>query len=245
MHDDISPCASGDHCRAYDPATKQPALATTRDPLCDACLTTAARDIRALVYDYLDLAQMQAPTLSQALDTQPGARREPPMPLKAAPEALQAEIHHVTTTWEELVRDTLNLAPLPPTAPAGRAVQRAATTLHTHHQALARIPATTVYPTGCEDQPTDITGWEAVHHLQDLHRRARSMLGRTRRTRRLPGTCPTCTSNLHQDEPRHQDDPCPVYCANPNCGQQWDHDEYETWATNLLLTTPRRKATVA
>lgn len=231
-------CQSGPHCRDYRRTFGQPAPAG-RTPLCDACLDTAGRDIARLLYDWYDLAQLQAPTLSQALNMQPSGKAAPPMPLNGQAEALQAEIAHVLTTWEEIIRDVCQLSPAPHVRRAGPNVQRALEVLTPRLDALANHPAVTVHPTGPEDQPTDLEGWEAVHHLQALHHRARAMLGRTHRTRTVPGTCPTCHAALHRDDPRHQDDPCPVYCSN-QCGHQWTYDEYEQWTIGFL-TAPRTR----
>ncbi|MEV2239506.1 hypothetical protein [Micromonospora sp. NPDC049891] len=234
-------CTSDTRCRAYNTITKQPADVTSL-PLCDPCLTAAHRDIRNLIYDYVDLEQLQAPTLSQALNMQPAGKAAPPMPLNGAAEALQAEIVHVATTWEDVVRDHTNLTPRPGgTIRPGAALQTAITTLTTHLRALASVEAADVYPTGCEDTPTTLTGWEAIHHLQHLHQRARGMLGRTHRTTHLPGTCSGCGQDqLHRDEPRHAEDPCDVYCAA--CHTTWPHDDYQQYVTQLVWPTRSRAA---
>ncbi|MFF0822386.1 hypothetical protein ACFYUR_18650 [Micromonospora haikouensis] len=227
-------CVSDTRCRAYNPTTKAPAD-TTSSPLCDACLAAAERDIRSLVYDYVDLEQLQAPSLSQALHMQPTGKAAPPMPLNGAAEALQAEIVHVAVTWEEIVRDHCGLSNWVPDQPRrpGAALQHAITILAPRLRQLAAIEAADVYPTGCEDDPTPITGWQAIHHLQHLHARARGMLGRTHRTTHLPGTCSTCGYNeLHRDDPRHEHDPCDVYCNN--CHTTWPHTDYQQYVTQLV-----------
>lgn len=255
-------CASDTRCRAYNHVDKHAAWVDPRTPLCDDCLSAAERDVRILVFDYVDLAQLQAPSMSQALDAQPHGKAGPPMPLRAEPEALQAEIHHVATLWAGELRTKLRLAnpqrayivgawhttatnpPPPPRRQHGSEVQEAVDTLTPRLRDLAQLAPHTVYPTGSDDDPQDMAGWEAVHHLQHLHQRARGMLGRTHRTKQVPGTCPTCDGDLYRDDPRYPEDPCPVYCATDGCGQQWSHDEYEAWAVDLLLAPkPRGKAT--
>ncbi|MFJ8690300.1 hypothetical protein [Micromonospora wenchangensis] len=235
-------CVSDTRCRAYNPATRQAADVTT-SPLCDACLTAAERDVRNLVYDYVDLEQLQSPALSQALNMQPAGKAAPPMPLNGGAEALQAEIVHVATTWEDVIRDHARLSArdTTPRRP-GRQLDDAIRVLLPRLRQLAGIEAADVYPTGCEDQPATLTGWEAVHHLQHLHQRARGMLGRTHRTRQVPGTCPTCHADLHQDDPRDYEDPTPIYCAK-QCGWQLDRDHYEQWMTGYLLNPKRVEAT--
>lgn len=228
-------CRTGSRCPGYTPSLAEPNPATPAAPLCDACLTTATRDINQLLYDWLDLEQLHTPALSQALDTQPHGDPTPPMPLNAAADTLQAEIRHVTTTWETIVYARRG-QPEPTPARPGREVQRATAYLAHNTSLLARTPAHAVYPTGCEDTPTDITGWQAIHHLQHLRRRARSLLGWTRRTLHLPGTCSTCNHDqLHRDEPKHHQDPCDVYCTN--CGTTWPHTDYQTYVTNLIWPT--------
>lgn len=236
-------CVSDTRCRAYDRLTKPPAAAPIHDcPLCDACLTAAEHDIRALVYDYVDLEQLQAPSMSQALHMQPSGKAAPPMPLNGAAEALQAEIVHVTTTWETEIRAAARLADTPTVRRGGPNVQRAVHILTTHLRRLAQLPAAAVYPTGPTDDPADVTGWEAIHHLQHLHARARGMLGRTHRTTHLPGTCSGCGLNeLHRDDPRHEDDPCDVYCNN--CHTTWPHNDYQQYVTQLVW--PQRTGAVA
>lgn len=238
-------CKSGTRCRAYNRTTQQPALAG-RAPLCDDCLDTARRDTSALLYDYIDLEQLQAPALSQALNMQPAGKAAPPMPLNGQAEALQAEIVHTLTTWEEVVRDVCRLSPMPEVRRGGPNVQRALTILTPRIDVLANLPATTVHPTGPEDHPADMHGWEAVHHLQHLHHRARGMAGLTHRRTQVPGACSTirdngrpCNGPLYRDEPRYNGDPCPVYCRTPGCNTQWTHDEYEQWAGGILLTPKR------
>lgn len=227
-------CASAERCRAYNPANRQPAYVGPAY-LCDPCLTAAERDVRTLVYDYVDLAQLQTPVLSQALDAQPRGKAAPPMPLNGAAEALQAEIHHVLTTWETEIRAAAQLADPPTGQRPGAEVQRAVTILAPRLRQLAQIEAV-VYPTGCEDEPADMCGWQAIHHLQQLHQRARAMLGRTHRTTQLPGTCTSCgLDELHRDEPRYEADPCDVYCRN--CDTTWTHNDYQQYVTMLVWPT--------
>jgi hypothetical protein len=249
-------CVSADRCRAYDPITKQPAYVGPAY-LCDACLTAATRDVRTLVYDYLDLEQLQIPSLSQAMDTQPRSKAAPPMPLRGEPEALQAEIHHVTTLWADELRrhhrlhnrqrpyligawhtTTSNPAP-PPRRLPGAEVQEAVDTLTPRLRDLAALPPRTVFPAGVDDDPEDMTGWQAIHHLQHLRQRARSMLGWTRRVTHLPGTCSGCGQDeLRRDEPRYPEDPCDVYCSE--CGTTWTTAEYDQYV--MMLVWPTRTA---
>lgn len=233
----------GSRCREWD--GQQPGWAYD-GPLCETEVRAAERDAGMLLWDVLDLEQMLPKPYGQALDSQPAGKPGPPIPLAAAVEALQAEIVHVTTTWEEIVRDHAGLSQVPPRGPnapwhttvsrrppparvrAGAAVQRALSILSPRLPLLARLQAVAVQPAGVEDVWTEVAGWEAVLTLSGLHSRARSMLGRTRRTRLLPGDCSGCgAADLRQDEPRDEGDDPPVYCGQ--CVRAWTLPEYERY----------------
>lgn len=205
-------CHSDQHCRAHDGHTAHP----TSRGLCDACLNAARPDIQGLVYDYVDLAQLHAPAMSQApSEHTSGGGTEAPIPLAVHVDELQAEIVHALSTWEYEIRvacrlhDPGTFAPLwrstvydhfqlgtrnPVThrARAGSVVQRAVNVLLPRLDRLAALPATVVCPGGIEDEPVEMHGWEAVQHLQALHGRARGFLGRTTRKFWIPGECWTC-----------------------------------------------------
>ena len=96
-------CLSDTHCKAYDRIAGHPY--PTSAPLCPDCLAAAEPDVRGLLYDYLDLAQLHAPAMSQApSEHTSGGEIEASMPLRGHVEALQAEILHVTATWEHALR---------------------------------------------------------------------------------------------------------------------------------------------
>jgi hypothetical protein len=191
-----------------------------------------------MVTHYLDLAQMAPRPLSQALDTQPSGKPGPPIPIALAPEALQAEIHHVLTTWEEIVREACRLTPVPDgRVRPGAAVQRAVAVLAPRMVELSKLGVREVYPTGCEDRETEVAGWEAALNLIRLDQRCRSMLGRTRRTTLLPGECSDCgAADLRRDEPREEGDDPPVYCGH--CARTWTSAEYDRFV--MLLVWPSR-----
>ncbi len=266
MHDTTSLCVNTTRCRGYQHDTRQPAPATC-GPYCRPCLDLPARDIRALPVDYLDLAQLHEASLSQALRDRTSGSHESPLLIAGTVEALQAEIVHACTTWEAEVRAAARLAAPEHTAPVaawhttltrptptgagrpGHQVQRAAYLLAAHIHTLAALPAVTVYPTGCEDQPTDLTGADAINHLTQLHQRARSTLGRTSPQPWIPGDCWTCTAHdrdvewsdggpLYRTSPRHAEDEPTVYCAA--CHQSRPYHDYETYM--LTLTWPGQVA---
>ncbi len=259
MHDDTSGrhCVSDTRCRAYDRLAKL-AAPVTRTPLCAACLDRDRADIQALPVDYLDLAQLHEASLSQALRDRTSGSHESPTLIALQVEELQAEIVHAATLWEAEVRAAAHLAVAEHAAPVaawhttlshptpagggrpGHQVKRASDILTAHLHALANLPPTAVHPTGCEDDPTDMTGVDAIEHLTSLHGRARGILGRTSPQPWIPGDCPNpgCGARdadpvwekggpLWRTTPRDFKDVPTVYCAACNTGRPYtDYDTY-------------------
>jgi hypothetical protein len=236
-------CLAGRRCRGFDHQRKHAALlADPRTPLCPDCLMVAERDVRALVFDYVDLEQHLAPSLGEWSDGQPSHRGEPPAPMRTAVEALQREIWHATTAWARELRARSRLSEPPVRGVRdGWAVQRAVEVLAPRLELLARVEPTVVFPTGVEDGPQEVPGWAAVLQLSWLHQRARSMLGRTRRTTQVPGRCSGCGHDeLFRDEPRYSGDPCPVYCGR--CNTRWTYDQYERYVGLIVEHTRQTRA---
>lgn len=264
-------CRNGDRCLGYDRSTKQPAERGAT-AVCDPCLDwdteRARRAVNTLPWRVLDLAQLQAPSMAQTLTGQPGGRTEPPMPLAAAPEALQAQIVHVLTTWEQVIRDVCGLSDIPaatnqpwhttvtrrPPSAVGRLgaqARRAAGILAPRMDRLARLGPTAVYPTGCEDDPTDLDGVDALHALDRLDRLAFAMLGRTRREFWVPGECwqDKCAKAhqkavkdghdrsqwLYRAEPARAGDEPPVHCRY--CDEPRTYAEYLAYVEMMVWPT--------
>jgi len=236
-------CKNGDRCAGRDDTGPYP----TTNPLCHHCLSRDTPHIRGLLYDYLDLAQLHEPSMSQAPGDGVSGSRERPIPIKTAVDALQREIAHVTATWEYELRVACRLSdPRPPGSLAPKArtgwlIQRALDIIGPRVEFLSRLPATRVCPTGIEDDPTLMEGWEAVGHLVDLHHRAKSMLGRTVRRFWVPGECWSCPAYpkpgedgpLYRAEPRYEGDPMQISCDR--CGAYRAYADYEHYQQNLRL----------
>lgn len=257
---DTGTCLNERTCPGWNGHHAEPA----HQPFCHTCLERAERDIRALVYDYLDLAQLHETSLSQAASEHTtGGGHESPTLLADHIEALQAEIVHALSVWEYELRvahrlsDPRTFAPLwrrtvydqielthgarqvRPARP-GHIVQRAVTVIASRLDRLATLPAARVCPTGVEDEPVDMAGWEAIHQLQALHSRARAALGRTTRRFWIPGDCWHCPARpengvdgpLYRSEPRYPEDPMQVHC-HP-CGATRPYADYETYQQQLI-----------
>jgi hypothetical protein len=258
---DTHVCLAETTCKQYDRTAGH--ANPTDQPLCDPCIEWRQPDIKALLFDYLDLAQLHEASMSQAITEKTGGSKEKQMLLVGHVEALQAEIVHVLTTWEHAIRAYHRLsnpgtfAPLWRTtvydhinlttsatrlrgARAGTLVQRAVGIITTHLRRLANLPPITVCPTGIEDEPTVMYGWEAVLQLADLHSTCRSVLGRTRRTFWIPGECWACDARpalgvdgpLLRSEPIRFEDPMQVSCDH--CHASRPYPDYETYMATLM-----------
>jgi hypothetical protein len=187
-------------------------------PLCADCLDAGARDLRALVLDYADLEQLLVAGGTQ--DLYVSGTRDPPTPYALGIDALQHEIWHVTTSWEEIIREVCALAEPAIKVRPGWAVQHAVAILETRVKIIVGVGPCTVHIDG---EPTEQTGLQAVQGFTWLHRRARSALGLTRHVERLYGDCAVC--GWHDLRREHGSET--VYCQHCKAGQTWD--DYRRW----------------
>lgn len=232
-------CLAGRHCRRYDPRTQTAAVASETRPLCDMCLTSAARDIGLLPYDWRDLEQLIPRSLGQWGDGQPGHGSEAPIPLNVHVEALQAEIWWLATTWAEVIGDVQHLAAPPARHRNGGAVGAAVAVLVPRVEALARVGPVELadYPYPDESttryrtlELTYLTGAQGVLDLGYVHQRARGVLGLTRDTRRLPGHCQA--AGCGRAELQQENGSETVCCGW--CGATQTREQYEAYG-NLFL----------
>jgi hypothetical protein len=257
---DTRTCINGPRCPGWDGRHAQP----TSDPYCRDCLDRAERDIRGLVYDYVDLAQLHEASLSQApSEHTSGGGHESPTLLAEHVEALQAEIVYVTALWEHALRadgrlsnpktfaplwsntvyDRLNLTTgsngLRRARP-GHIVQRAVTLITGRIERLARLDTITVCPAGIDDEPTVMNGADAITHLQQLHQRSRGTLGRTTRRFWIPGECWNCDAHpvRDMDGPLYRSEPRypedPMSVHCQPCGATRSYADYEHYQQTLL-----------
>lgn len=229
-------CHNGPHCPGWNGRHAAP----TDQPYCRNCLDRAERDIRALLYDYLDLAQLHEASLSQAPKEHVTGSTESPLLIAGHVEALQAEIVWTVRTWETILRDLCHLSPAPAAARPGAHVQRGISIITRRIDRLARLDSVDVRRTGCEDPTETVTGIDAIEHLQQLHQRARGTLGRTTRRFWIPGECWQCGAHpvrdidgpLYRSEPHYPEDPMTVHC-HP-CGAGRPYADYEHYQQHLL-----------
>lgn len=196
---------------------------TTGLPLCEPHLEAAERDVRSLVYDYVDLTQALVPGTSAGQKV--SGTRDAPVPLSLPADELLRAIHHTAVTWVEVAREHAGLPPAPDRGVrAGWAVQRAVLTLAPRVRLLAALPATAVWPDGPDGPPAEMTGAEGLLALGRLHQRARHMLGRTRMVEELLGECPACGLDRVLRREYGSDT---VHCAG--CGHIQTWDDYQRY----------------
>jgi hypothetical protein len=233
-------CLASERCVGYDRREERGAQ-TEGGVLCEGCLLAAERAVPALVLDYRDLEQHLPLSLGQWGDGQPASRDDHPVPLNLAVEALQREIWHVLTTWEEVVRERERLSDsVTGQVRAGWAVQAAAQILTPRVRLLAAVGPVLLngYPNLDEDdlhrfegiEYADVPGWRGVVDFRRLHDRARMLLGltapREEKIELLP--CRDCDARSLYRLPG--DDR--VYCGNSddNCTAIYSNEEFRRWA---------------
>jgi hypothetical protein len=188
--------------------------------LCTDCLEIGQRDVRALLYDYIDTAQALAPG-SSAGGPRVSGTGSAPVPLNLTADELMHAIHHHTTTWAQIVRAQLGLADVAEIGVRpGWAVQRAVDVLAPRVRMIAALGPQPVFPDGPEAEPDDVTGFTALYMLRQLHQRAGALLGQVRRTFRVPGYCSACGCPAL----RHEDGADVVTCSM--CLAWLSYDEY-------------------
>jgi len=170
-------------CRMWDRRARTSGRLSGEALLCDWCLEVAERDVRALVWDYVGLAQILAPALGVWGDGMPRGKSSP-LPLREHVRVLQEDIHWLTDAWCEVACDIHRLPARPQDVREGWAVQQSVSILapRLHVLATARPRPFTTYP-GIEGECVDVPGWRGVLDLARLHHRARSALGLTSPTR--------------------------------------------------------------
>jgi hypothetical protein len=225
----MSACHNADRCVAYDRTTKTTPW-VDRTPLCDDCLTITARDIARLPADHQDLyAHLWPDQLGQHLDGQPIGSGEQPMPLAGHVDALQRDIVHTVTTWDEILRDRLGLADRTGyTAWAG--LRAACDILTAHVRRLALLGPVAVNGPTLHHPPVELTGLDAIDALRWLHRRALAVTGITTDTRTMPGYCPN--PRCGRPALRHDNGKNDVYCAH--CGHLQTLDDYDRYGNAFL-----------
>lgn len=217
-------CASGWTCRADHDGH---GAFVTGLPMCEPCLDGGARDLRALVYDYLDLEQLLGVKINtRGQDHRIAGTRELSVPYALGIDALQREIWHALTTWEEIVRDEVGLPEPAHHVRVGWAVQHAVAVLEPRVAHLVALGPVAVYLPG-STEPVDQTGVDAMLTFMALHRRSRVALGLTRRIEMLYGECSACGWAALRRESGSET----VYCDHCHDSRTWD--DYRRWLALL------------
>lgn len=219
-------CAASERCADYDRQAELPALAAADARLCEPCLRLAARDVRALVWDYRDLAQrIAAGGGAASTRSAPGPR----IPIDLGVDALQRDIAHTLTVWEPPVREAAGLSPETTRGVRpGWAVATAVAVIAPRVALMSTLPASWCFQEGPEAPPALWDGLGGLEALRGLHWRARYALGVTRLVQRLPGECSACGLEAL----RRADGSDTVHCAG--CGRRWTYDDYRRYVGLML-----------
>lgn len=181
---------------------------------CAECVTNTARDIRALVYDFVDLTQLIPVERRIPTDAIHRPKPGPTMPVDTNILTLCDDIRVLLIHWERRLR----IARTTEAVRAGYAVQRAADTVAPRVDIIAGITdADGVYGNGVD----------ALLRLRELHRIARRRVGHHARTIALPGECPDriCRARTLT----RKDGTDTVTCAT--CRASWAYADYQQYVT--------------
>lgn len=202
----VQPCAAGKACLEYSQLTLEPRWAT-QGPLCDRCLEASETAVGSLELDYLDLDGLdQAKAASTDFVT---GSRSSQVPINLEADALQRQLVHVSTTWEEILRSELGDSLEPASVRHLTALRASQSYLQPRVVYLARVEPVEVYPTGCEDEIAEMSGWQALLLIRKLHNRTKKLVGLTEWIDHLPGLCDGCGC----DTLRRSSGADYVYCA--------------------------------
>lgn len=229
----MAACQLAEQCRDRD-SEGFPADADSRR-LCRKCETESTRDVRQLPFDFRDLSQLLADGTTS--ETQIAWQPASVPPINLGVDALLRRIEWVVTFWEVPVREAARLAEIRSgrTRP-GFAVLRAAEIISPRVDLLAGL-RTYGYADGPEAEARDASGLDALAELRQLHRFARTALGLTRRTFRLPGDCSDCGAWAL----RRRDGAETVWCDD--CGRRWTLDDYRTYVRLMTSFVTRSRDT--
>ena len=240
-------CAAGERCSGFDHREHVAAEVDLGKLLCEPDLCAGERAVPALVLDYRDLEQHLPPSLGVWGDGQPASKDPHRVPLNLAAESLQAEIHWVVTTWEEVVRDRERLSDsVTKHRRDGWAVQEAAKILRPRVRLLSLIGPITLasYPEVDDEHSArlggmtyaDIPGWQGVLDFIELHRRAQRLLGLTRvEPERCEGVvCRECDMLALYRVPGEDR----VLCGS--CRLSYTAEEYKNWVGISAADAKRR-----
>lgn len=210
-------CLAGDYCT--NRRDNRPAWIEGPSQLCSTCLDVARLDVKALVRDYADLENV-LPHPGGRLDWVSGATPDPSVPISLAADALQRDVWHLLSTWEEIVREHCGLSSVHQLrVRQGWAVQRAVRVLSPRLPQLAAIGPVACFPDGFDSGPDEMTGAEAILAMRALHRRIGWAIGLRHLQHAMPGPCWVCRidGGLRRDDGSEI-----VYCGLCGANTTWD-----------------------
>lgn len=247
-------CRFGQWCATRD-THGNPGQAEARG-LCWPDETHGRYAISQLADDYAGLASILGKGIAPAGGGGASGPPGPRLPIREHVDALMRQIRWALETWEVAVRERARLSDVPEHGVRDWVVvERAAGILTEHYSVLLALGATDIldYETAAA---VDADGPGAVVELTQLHHRARSMLGLTRRREARALPCPLIPCTRHGATPC-RDPRCAEHVTGcgltelgqdiggnvvdcRSCGWSCSLDEYAAYAISLQV--PRRAA---
>ncbi len=201
-------CIHGPECVVYDRRHNLPGLAYGSE-LCNGCLFRSESELRALLYDYIDLSQLIPKADGRNNEAQifrPKPESSPPINQQAY--HLRERIAFAATLAHRVLREHAGRVQVLLPVREGRAVHDALRYLHPRVEDLAGLLDPLAHWVD-DERPMQVNGPQILLLLGSYHRAARRMLGLDPRTVALPGECPECgMASLR----RRQDEPERVWC---------------------------------
>jgi hypothetical protein len=232
------PCARGDWCSAArtitgPDGTRQRVPARSPRPFCDACRTRIGGCLADLpeLYVRLECEITQAAGATRGVRVPFGPRL--PGPKLGQVDAIMRDTAETMIAWHERVATVANLAPVDTEAARrrhGKSLHRACLVLGAHLDALLALGAEPMIRDGALE---DATGTDAGLDILDLHRRARSVLGRTKaRPEEFDGVpCRQCGDMaLESAEPPSNPKQEAMHSKCASCLHLMDYKTFKGWA---------------
>lgn len=214
-------CTRSGRCAGRD-ANGKGALLTKPEGLCELCVSVIVRSIRSLENDLVELGRIIA-TGRPAYDDRVNGSRELPTPIHLGIDALRGEIIYEVLYWARGVAAACGSLGY-----SGSATEFLALRIE---KLLALGPCERPSWTRDgepESAPVVYTGLEGALRLDELHRRAYRVCGRTALVHRLIPACPWCD---HRALVRHNGS-SHVECEN--CSKIIDERHY-SWFVRTLV----------
>lgn len=204
-------------------------------------LDQASVVIASLPRDFYDLSQAVERRSGVPDGPSPPGRPTSRPPMNLLIDAIRTHIVYTAAIWEEVVRNHEKLTERRPgSMREGPSIVLSATILAPRADVFAALPATVGYFNGVEHGPVSRRGVDGVRRLLGLHKLARTAVGLTEVTYRLPGEC--ANRHCRAQTLRRAVGTDTVWCDT--CQQRWTYDDYRRYTSLMTLMYPVTDANI-